>query len=58
MEWLEIVKGLGLTGTGALMSFAIWKLWAKLEAKDAEIARLNAEMTKTLIAVSKRLDDD
>jgi hypothetical protein len=45
VAWLEVIKGLGLTGTGALMAIAIWKLWTKLEAKDAEIARLNAERT-------------
>lgn len=58
MEWLDIVTKLGMSGTSALLAGAVWTLWKKLEAKDAKIEALNAEMRATLIAVSQRSDDD
>lgn len=58
MQWLDLVAKLGLTGTSAMLAYAVSVLWKKLETKDAEIARLNDQHSKTLIAVSRLSDDD
>jgi hypothetical protein len=69
VEWLDIVMKLGMSGTSAMLTYAVITLWKKLETKevkyeaqltfkDAEISRLNEKLTQTLIAVSKRSDDD
>lgn len=58
MEWTKLIEGaLGSSPLALVLGFAVWNLWRKLEAKDAEIQRLNAETTKMLIAVSQRSDD-
>jgi hypothetical protein len=56
VEWPDLVAKLGLTGTSAMLAFAVYTLWKKLEAKDAEIQALNRENRETLIAVSKHSD--
>ncbi len=59
MEWLDLLKGaLGSSPIAIVLGYAVHKLWAKLEAKDAEIQSLHRENRETLIAVSKRSDDD
>lgn len=59
MEWLELLKGpLASSPLAAVLGFAVWTLWKRLEAKDAEIRSLNEEIRTTLIAVSRRSDDD
>lgn len=58
MEWLKILEGpLASTPLAGVLGFAVWNLWRKLEAKDAEIQRLNAERVKDLIQVAARDDD-
>lgn len=59
MEWHDLLKGaLGSSPVALVLGFAVWKLWTKLEAKDAEIKGLNTEIRQTLIDVSRRSDDD
>jgi hypothetical protein len=57
VEWIDLVKGpLSATPMAACLGFAVHKLWAKLQEKDAEIARLNDQRVKDLIAVAARDD--
>ncbi len=57
MEWLEILKGpLASTPVAAVLAFAVHKLWAKCEALQAQLERLNNERLADLRAIAK-LDD-
>lgn len=59
MEWIKLLEGaLGATPMAACLGFAVHTLWRKLEAKDAEIARLNEARAKDLLSISRDADDD
>ncbi len=57
MQWQQILESVLSTSplTGAL-GFALWKLWARNEAKDLEIARLNQQMVTQLLELANRDD--
>lgn len=57
MEWLEILKGpLASTPVAAVLAFAVWKLWAKCEALQADLKKVNEDRLDDLRAIAK-LDD-
>lgn len=59
MEWQQVITGLASSSPLAgLLGFIAWKLWTKVEQKDAELKALNQEMHQALIAVSRRSDED
>lgn len=59
MEWLDLVKAaIGSSPVAICAGYAVHMLWKKLEAKDAEIARLNEARTKDLLSISRGVDDD
>ena len=59
MEWQSLLgTALGSTPLAAVLGFAVWRLWAKVEAKDAELKALNERFMTILIEVSKLSDDD
>lgn len=58
MEWQKIIEtALASTPQSAILGFAVWRLWLKVESKDAEIRDLNAARVKDLIHVVARGDD-
>lgn len=58
MEWQNLIgTALGSTPLAAVLGFAVWNLWRKLEAKDAELRELHQQRVKDLIAVAARADD-
>lgn len=58
MEWQKMLEGiLGSSPVAGVLGFVAWKLWTKNEKKDEEIARLNEQHSKTLIAISKLSDE-
>jgi hypothetical protein len=53
VEWSKLIEGALTTSPMALvLGFAVWRLWQKLEAKDAEIQRLNEARAKDLLSIS------
>jgi hypothetical protein len=57
VEWIDLLKGpLSTTPMAACLGYAVHTLWKKLQERDAEIARLNEQRVKDLIAVVARDD--
>lgn len=40
-----------------VLGFAVWSLWKRLEAKDAEIRQLNEQNRQALLEIAHRSDD-
>lgn len=58
MEWSKLLEGpLASTPLAAVLGFAVWNLWRKLEQKDVELKELNQQRVKDLIQVAARDDD-
>lgn len=57
MQWETIINGLlGSSPVAAALGFACYKLWAKVEEKDKDIASLHkeqAEFLQSLLEKSK-----
>lgn len=57
MEWQQLLNGaLSSSPVAAILGFVTWKLWSKLEQKDAEIQRLNEARVKDMLEVAHRED--
>jgi len=58
VDWQNLISGaLGSSPLALVLGFATWSLWQANQRKDAEIARLNDQRVKDLIAVAARDDD-
>lgn len=53
MDWLQAVSQLGLTG---VLAYIVQKLWAKCEAQQTEIAKLNSDRLQDLRSMLKPED--
>lgn len=58
MEWSKLIEvALGSSPLALVLGFAVWSLWKRLEAKDAEIRQLNEQNRQALLEIAHRSDD-